>query len=556
MRCKGGLGGQRDWRGGAAWGGRRMWPALVAAVAAVAAGCSCGRGLLAPTEEPGTCVPYAVEECPRPGCFGTPVRICNPDGTGWGPCLCGGQLDGGADGPTDAARDAAQHDAAHDTVGTDALRDTAGSDVPLCLVPDQCGPVEICGNGLDDDCNGVIDDGCPPSCTPGDVQPCFLGPPGRRNVGACSDGTQRCEGSGSVGSWGPCSGGIWPTDEACDALDNDCNGCVDDGLPGCVPPILCPGPGDLPYAEPFTDYTIDGTDYFRGVAQSWSWTVVGGPCDQLLWATAGETSYALNGARSTTASGPTLVFHPTLSGDYTVTLTVVAANGESLSCTFIVHVEGPGFRAELCWDTTGQTDLDLHVHRPGTATPWFTTDGTSSGATNNDDCHYINCRASNYVDGSAPSWGYSRTSVDNCKGAPDDGATWAAAGYCASPRLDVDNITTPGKPENTNIDDPNDGDTFRVMVHFYGGSSTVAHPLVNVYCGGTIVATYGAAPDFVQQFNKPGDYANGSGGSMWRVVDVTTHVSGGVTTGCDLTPLHPSGSTSGYWVKNSTDLSY
>jgi hypothetical protein len=131
-----------------------------------------------------------------------------------------------------------------------------------------------------------------------------------------------------------------------------------------------------------------------------------------------------------------------------------------------------------------------------------------------------------------------------------------SAGYCANPRLDVDNIATAGKPENTNIDDPKDGDTFRVMVHFYGGFSTVVHPTVNIYCGGTIVATYGATPDFVQHFDKPGDYANGSAGSMWRVVDVTTHVGGGITTGCDLAPLHPPGSTSGYWVTNSTDLSY
>src|SRR5437867_11268083 len=52
-------------------------------------------------------------------------------------------------------------------------------------IPDLCGSAEICDDGLDNDCNGAVDDGC--SCTPGQVQPCFLGPPGRRNVGACTD---------------------------------------------------------------------------------------------------------------------------------------------------------------------------------------------------------------------------------------------------------------------------------------------------------------------------------------------------------------------------------
>src|SRR5579859_1633633 len=59
-----------------------------------------------------------------------------------------------------------------------------------------CGPVEDCvlnggpGNGLDDDCNGLVDDGC--TCTSGTVQRCFTGPPGKRGVGACTDGLETC----------------------------------------------------------------------------------------------------------------------------------------------------------------------------------------------------------------------------------------------------------------------------------------------------------------------------------------------------------------------------
>jgi len=42
-------------------------------------------------------------------------------------------------------------------------------------------------------------------------------------------------------------------------------------------------------------------------------------------------------------------------------------------------------------------------------------------------------------------------------------------------------------------------------------------------------------------------------GLMWRTVDVTTHVTGADTTGCDLTPLHPPGQTSGYYVTNNNN---
>jgi hypothetical protein len=424
-------------------------------------------------------------------------------------------------------------------------------------VVDNCGTAEICGNGLDDDCNGQVDEGC--TCVPGQVQPCFAGPPGRRNVGMCQDGTQRCQGSGEFGTWGACEGGIVPSAETCDTQDNDCNGCIDDNPNCCEVAIQCPN--TMPEGLPYTNYVIDGTQFYTGGALAWSWTVEGGPCDKMLWSTSSKTTYKLNGtANVTNVAGATtsgLTFYPTLSGDYTVTMTV-GTSGGPLTCTFIVHIKGPGVRTELCWDKTGSTDIDLHLHRSGTTTPWFTTDGTSSGSANPDDCYYMNCRASDYSspDATTPAWGYAHTSVDNCKGAPDDGSTWTSLGYCASPRLDVDNITTPGKPENTNVDDPNNGDKFRVMVHYYGGSTTTVHPMVNIYCGGKIKGTYGADPDFVTNFNKPGSYGNGSGGSMWRVVDVTAQVSGGDTTGCDLAPLHPSGSTSGYWVQNSTDLSY
>ena len=96
---------------------------------------------------------------------------------------------------------------------------------PVACVPLPPGPVELC-NGIDDNCNGMIDEGC--SCTDGKTQPCYSGPPATQHVGVCADGVQTCAG----GQWGTCMGQVLPSAETCDGKDNDCNGKVDDGNPG------------------------------------------------------------------------------------------------------------------------------------------------------------------------------------------------------------------------------------------------------------------------------------------------------------------------------------
>jgi hypothetical protein len=418
-----------------------------------------------------------------------------------------------------------------------------------CKGVEDCGPSGS-GNGLDDNCNGVVDEGC--SCVPGAVEKCFLGPPGKRGVGGCTDGTATCSGQ-EFGSWGPCTGSIGPSSEKCDKLDNDCNGCSDDGL-CCTPALDCPAPGDPRIAPkpPYTDVPLKGELFFPGMATSWSWKIVGGPCDQLFATTTTPVaqSFTLMGGNAQDATA-----HFTLSGDYTVTLTVVGTDGQTYTCTWVQHIVGPGVRLELCWDHSGKDDLDLHVHKPGTTTKWFTNDGTTD---NPDDCYYKNCKADEYSSTGThppqPNWGYANSAIAECVGAPE-GMDWQTnLNACHNPRLDIDNISTSGKPENINIDNPKDGDSFRAAVHYYTGN-TEEHPLVNIYCGGNLLATYGKAPDTLTGFNKGAGY---NAGMLWRVADVKATVdASGNTTGCTITQLHPPATpTKGYWVTTNGDMTY
>jgi hypothetical protein len=87
---------------------------------------------------------------------------------------------------------------------------------------------DVCGNGIDDDGNGQIDEFCP--CVPGTEQACYAGPVEARGKGTCAQGKQVCKSRGEFATWGPCEGSVLPkATETCDGLDDTCNGTIDEG---------------------------------------------------------------------------------------------------------------------------------------------------------------------------------------------------------------------------------------------------------------------------------------------------------------------------------------
>ena len=103
---------------------------------------------------------------------------------------------------------------------------------------------EACTNGVDDDCNGLVDckdpscaqdAACAGACNDGDTRPCYDGPAGTAGVGVCAKGMQTCTG----GAWPTtCPGEVVPSAENCTSpADESC-----DGHAGCDDPTCMASP--------------------------------------------------------------------------------------------------------------------------------------------------------------------------------------------------------------------------------------------------------------------------------------------------------------------------
>ncbi len=468
------------------------------------------------------------------------------------------------------------------------------------------------GNGFDDDCDGLVDEGC--ACTAnGYTKDCYLVPASQidpstgQPVGWCtaySKGSLDCAGVEFPHWSGVCRGAQPPyQNDVCSPGDYNCDGLQENSATmNCTcgtNVVQCPTNPvtEAPYPDPTAIPVIDGTQWIPDASQlastaNWTWTVIGGDCDNVLphptyaiynqkdsttgtrlgmrtpvvfnasasparyQAMAGAPLISLQASTGNGGSGAKVWPAFGLSGDYIVQ-GEFDLGGTHYVCTQKVQVRAPGIRAELCWDTVGGdeivnpagNDIDLHLSRlQGVACAQKGWDQICPQGQTFEDCYYnaaSGCRDFSTV---PPGWGYADSAAATCTGWSSKRMAGAMQG-CTNPRLDKDNITCDTTvddptnvngfcgPENINLDDPNDGDSFAVAVNHYDnhGGTANAHPHVNLYCNGQRVISVGFNPVTGQTqnplLNTPGQ---DSTGDFWEVGTITTHVSGGQVTSCDV----------------------
>ena len=374
----------------------------------------------------------------------------------------------------------------------------------------KCGPVELCDPahlGLDDNCNGLVDEGCP--CTAGTAHSCFKGDPSHVNSPGCFPGTEICT---EQGMWGACN------------------------------------------AEPFASVHLKtGTGMFSANAVP------------------GSEMYAvqcpMGVSQCPTVMAPDS-YEAVQSGEYMVTYTKnVMGAPNPLSCTFPLFVSASGLRVELSWEhTVADTgvDLDLHLHKPQDTQPWGIVPAVEQ------DCMWGNCTVGPFLP-PTPHWFADPPALpptpvnwfnnidptkNTCYNDPKGiGVKWTSLGLgCHNPRLDADVITcdysdtNPSHanfctPENINIDYPPTGQWMRIGVHYYNnhGQTYDVHPEVKVFCNGALAADLGPQGYYTPQAPvtfAPADGAGMSGNRFWLVGDVAFSSDTCGNTLCNVQPLY------------------